>query len=215
MYRCKHARKSTKKANVFKLTITLIALGLVFTMTLGGTIAWIVDTTETVKNTFTYGNIDITLTETDTGDGDNDALTNKYTMIPGNTIEKDPVVTVKANSEACWLFVKIEVSNNFDDFMEYAVASGWTQLKDANNADVTGVFFREVTKNTADQAFPVILDNKVNVKSDVTKGQLDELALPNATLPYMNLTAYAVQKVGTGDSAYTVWTTIVNPPVNP
>lgn len=64
----------------------------------GGTIAWLTATTEPVVNTFTYGKIKIELTET-TG--------TEYKIIPGVNISKDPKVTVKADSEACWLFVKV------------------------------------------------------------------------------------------------------------
>lgn len=45
--------------------IALLALVLVVGCVAGGTVAWLVATTDTVTNTFTYGKIDITLTETE------------------------------------------------------------------------------------------------------------------------------------------------------
>ncbi len=75
-----------------KITLTVTALALVICVAIGATLAWLVDKTDDVTNTFTYGNIDITLTETwntDTdGDETNDAWVAK--MIPGNTISKRP-----------------------------------------------------------------------------------------------------------------------------
>ena len=80
-------------------TVTAILMFvLVLSFTIGGTLAWLTDTTEPVTNTFTYGDINITLAET----------TEVYKMVPGNSISKDPSVTVESGSEACWLFVKVE-----------------------------------------------------------------------------------------------------------
>lgn len=74
-----------------KTFIIALCLALVVAFAAGGAIAWLTATTGTVTNTFTVGNIDIDLTET----------TTDYKMVPGNTIAKDPKVTVKAGSEAC------------------------------------------------------------------------------------------------------------------
>ena len=102
-----------------KLTVSLAVLALVACMAAGATLAWLTAKTSSVTNTFTYGDINIELKET-TGES--------YKMVPGNTIDKDPKVTVKANSEECWLFVKVEKSDNFDKFMTYGIADGWTAL---------------------------------------------------------------------------------------
>ena len=100
-----------------KTLALLLALVLVFGAAVGGTIAYLTDTTGPVTNTFTVGNIDIDLDETKTD----------FKMVPGCDIAKDPVVTVDANSEDCWLFVRIDESSNLKDFISYAVAEGWTQ----------------------------------------------------------------------------------------
>ena len=113
-----------------------------------GTVAWLVSETQTRKNTFTYGKIQIDLTEDD-ADNDGDPTTNSYQMMPGITITKNPTVTVHALSEPHWLFVKLEKSENFDHFMTYAMADGWTQLKNDQNEDVQGIFYREVEKDEA------------------------------------------------------------------
>ena len=177
-----------------KAIVAVVALVLVLCCAMGGTLAWLVDSTTEVKNTFTYGDINISLWEHKlNADGltlSTDVFTEKkqtgFKMIPGNNIEKDPTVTVKANSEACWLFVKVEESNNFDGFMTYAIADGWTAL-DAN----TGVYYREVTASDKDQEFNVLKDNTVTVEKDVTKDNLN--ALTEETMPTLTFTAYAIQ----------------------
>lgn len=160
-----------KKALALVLALTLLVAGIV-----GGTLAWLTDQTAEVKNTFTVGDINIGLTET----------TADYKMVPGNTIAKDPTVTVKANSEACWLFVKVTESTDLKDFITYAIAEGWTAL-----SGVDGVYYREVSASDADQTFSVLKGDAVTVNSDVTKEMLTAKDFANPTLTFK---AYAVQK---------------------
>lgn len=175
----KHARKSMKVLNP-KVLALIVSAVLILTTVVGGTLAWLVDATDEVKNVFTYGDINIELEET-TGD--------TYKMIPGSKITKDPTVTVAKDSEKCWLFVEIKESETakFSDFMTYEIADGWTKL------DVQGklVYYRVVDATTADADFAVLKNNEVSVKDTVTKGQLN--ALTEQTYPTLSFTAYAVQ----------------------
>ena len=163
-----------------KKVISIVAVVLVLCCAIGGTLAWLADKTNPVVNTFTVGDINIDLDESKNLD---------LKMVPGKTITKDPVVTVQANSEACWLFVKVEKSANFDDFMTYAIADGWTALP-----GVDGVYYRQVPATTAAVTFPVLKGNTVTVKDSVTKTMLNGLTA--ATYPTLTFTAYAVQSDG-------------------
>lgn len=171
-----------------KKVLSIVAVVLVLCCAIGGTLAWLTDRTNPVVNTFTVGDINIELKET----------TTNYKMVPGNTITKDPKVTVKANSEACWLFVKVEKSSNFDNFMTYEMADGWTALP-----GVAGVYYREVAATTTATEFSVLKDNSVLVKNTVTKADLN--ALTRDTFPTLTFTAYAVQKDNV-NSAADAWT---------
>lgn len=170
----------------------MLSAALIVCATVAGTLAWLTDTTDPVVNTFTVGDINITLTESENLD---------LKMVPGRTITKDPKVTVKAGSEACWLFVKVVKSGNFDSFMTFEIANGWTELTEGS-----GVYYRIVGDKSADGAtdepFPVISGNKVTVKNTVTKADLN--GLTEATYPTLTFTAYAVQKDGIND-ADTAW----------
>ena len=163
-----------------KKVISIVAVVLVLCCAIGGTLAWLTAQTAPVVNTFTVGDINIELTET----------TTNYKMVPGNTITKDPKVTVKANSEACWLFVKVEKSSNFDSFMTYEMANGWTQ-GDGTKIPAN-VFYREVAATTAATDFSVLKGDSVSVMNTVTKADLN--ALTQSTFPTLTFTAYAVQK---------------------
>lgn len=170
-----------KKALALVLALTLLVAGVV-----SGTLAWLTDQTDEVKNTFTVGDINIGLTET----------TADYKMVPGNTIAKDPTVTVKANSEACWLFVQVTESTDLKDFITYAIAEGWTALP-----GVDGVYYREVPASAADQTFSVLAGDAVTVKSDVTRTMLETA---KADAPTLTFQAYAIQRdhFATADAAW-------------
>ena len=128
-------------------------------------------------------------------------------MEPGKEIDKDPKVTVLKNSEDCWLFVKLEKSSNFDEFMTYAIADGWTEL-DATK--YPGIYYREVAMSDNDAEFTVLKDNKVTVKTDVTKDMFNKLDADanNKIYPQLKVTAYAVQKAGV-DTAAAAWELVI------
>ena len=165
-----------------KITLTIICAILSCVCLIGTTFAWLTAKTDPLTNTFTVGDINITLTE-------GDALDLK--MIPGRTITKDPKVTVKKDSEACWLFVKIEKGNNFDDYMTFEVADGWTEYQ-------AGIYYRKVDAVNADTGFNVIKNNQVKVLESVTKAQLEAAS---SSAPTLTFTAYAVQQEGVATAA--------------
>lgn len=165
-----------------KSVALVLALALVVVCIVGGTLAWLTDKTDPVVNTFTTSDISITLTESDNLN---------LQMIPGYTITKDPKVTVKAGSEKCYLFVKLEKSANFDTFMKYSMAAGWTQ-GDGTSIPLY-VWYRTVDSSTSDQEFTVIANNQVTVKDTVTKADMN--GLETTSLPTLTVTAYASQYV--------------------
>ena len=175
-----------------KIAISIVAVALVLCCAIGGTLAWLTDKTDPVTNTFTVGDINIELKET----------TSDYKMVPGNTIAKDPKVTVKANSEACYLFVKVTKSGNFDQFLTYAKADGWTQYE-----GITDVWYRTVPASNANQEFEVLKDSKVTVKGTVTK---EMMTSSDFTKPTLTFKAAAVQTANlTLAQAYAEATTLL------
>lgn len=182
----------------------MLALVVLMGGMVSGTIAWLISETPTLVNIFTYGDIKIGLEETDDGDGD--PYTNEYVMIPGKAIAKDPRVTVYAGSETTWLFVKLDESTNFADFMTYEIAEGWTEL-----TDVPGVYYRKVDKAEVDVVFDVLKGNEVQVKGSVTREML--AALTPETQPTLSVTAYAVQydkEIETINTPEKAWTLVQN-----
>lgn len=186
-----NSQKEPRRFGMKALVVTGAAT-LALTTAVGGTLAWLIAKSDTAVNTFTYGDINITLTETDTGDNDGDPGTNTYEMVPGNEITKDPLITVEADSEDCWLFAKIEETGDFDSYINYTVAEGWNALEGED-----GVYYREVSNSAEEQQFEVIADNLMTVRKDVTKEMLNALDKDGekGTLT-LTVSAYAVQRDG-------------------
>lgn len=183
-----------KAGRSFRGLVLVLALTLIVGVAGGATFAWLTAETDPVVNTFTYGDINITLAESTGSD---------YKIIPGVDIGKDPLVTVKAGSEACWLFVKVEEEGTFvADKVTYSIADGWTK-GDGTNIPAN-VYYREVAANAADQEFPVLKDNKITVSDTLTKIDIKDIL---TTTPKLSITAYAIQKDGM-DTAAQAWAAI-------
>lgn len=193
-----------KKSVSMKVVVLLLAAVLLVGGAVGGTLAWLIASTNTITNTFTVGDIDIDLTETvdhQSLSALTSAVTNDgFKMIPGTDLDKDPKVTVKANSEDCWLFIKVTAENGValngqsteNDYITYTMADGWEAVD-----NVTGVYYRQVSASTADQPFDILKDNKVHVLDTVTK---EMMATAETQKPSLAFTAYAIQSEGLKDA---------------
>lgn len=190
-------KNKTNRTMPIKIAALIAAIVLVIGCTAGGTVAWLVSKPKPIVNVFTVGNINATLTETK----------KEFKIVPGVEIAKDPVATVTANSEDCYLFVKL-TEENWPTFteateagstarkVEYEIADGWTELKSEH-----GVYYREVLKkDTENRAFHVLKDDKVTVSSTLTKENADAITGD----PKLTVAVYAVQKEGM-DSADKAW----------
>ena len=193
-------KNKTNRTVSIKIAALIAAIVLVIGCTAGGTVAWLVSKPKPVVNVFPVGNINATLAETATA----------FKIVPGVNITKDPVATVKANSEDCYLFVQLTEKNwpafteadNTTRKVEYKIAQGWTELED-------GVYYRVVTKSdTEDQSYPVLKDNKVTVSNTLTKENANDIAYAIKTTgaPELTVAVYAVQKVGI-DTPAKAWET--------
>ena len=185
--------RMTEMKNAKKILVLLLCAIALVVASVAGTVAYLT-ANDQATNTFAVGNVEIELKEFEvnqqTGEKtevETDGLVD-LELVPGRTIQKNPFIIVGANSEPCWLFVKIGTSENFGDFLTYEMAEGWIALE-----GVPGVYYRETTSSDEDQVFEVLKDNKVCVKSEVTKEMLNALDANNE-YPVMKITAYAVQR---------------------
>lgn len=177
-----------------KINSPMIALALVIACVIsviaGVTTAYLITTSGPIENTFTIGTIDLELTET---------TSSSYKLIPGTTVKKDPTVSVLAGSEACWLFVKITKSNNFDEYVSYGIEDGWTYL-----GGYDGVYYRTVDKTDSKVSFNILRDNSITVKDNLTEEKMSAIS----TSPTISFCAYAVQS-HTVDGVIDAWLLIL------
>ena len=189
-----------------KKTIALIVcLTLIIGCAVGGTIAWLTDKTEAVTNTFTAGDVDIDLTETWNTDSDNNGVKDCWTakMIPGASYTKDPVVSVTANSEDCWLFVKFEEKNDAKTYLVYTSTlttdNGWTQGD--GTSIPADVWYRKVLASDDTRSWHLLANDTVQINGEaVTKANMS--TADDAQLVY---TAYACQSASFEDNAAGAW----------
>lgn len=201
--------KTAKKAMLMTLCAIILVVATVF-----GTMAYLTST-DTVENTFTVGNVAIKLDEAKVGT-DGKALTgadatrvkeNSYKLLPGHVYDKDPTVTVLANSEES--YVKMTVTVNKANELDAIFAPGGADLtsifggydntnwiakgstKDADNNRTYEFWYKEtVSAGAADVALDALFDS-ITVPGTITKEQL-------ATIEGMTITvnAYAIQADG-------------------
>ena len=108
-----------KARNRIKPLLTLCCALLLVAAGVFGTLAYLTGT-DTVNNTFTVGNVKITLDEakvTTDGtpvEGADRVKANEYHLLPGHTYTKDPTVTVEEGSDLSYVRMKVTFNNATD-----------------------------------------------------------------------------------------------------
>ena len=206
-----------------KKLMTVLALVLVIAMSVAGTYAYLTST-DTVKNTFTVGDVQIKLNEAKANEDGSlvrnadgtlaeRVKANEYKLLPGHTYAKDPMVTVLAGSESS--YVKMTVTFTKAAALDAIFApNGAELLKIFNGYDSTTWIYKGNTENAsantrtyefwyketvaapdADVALDALFDS-ITVPGTITNTQL-------ATIEGMTITvnAYAIQADGFTDAA--------------
>lgn len=195
--------KTAKKA-----ILLVLCAALLMTASVMGTLAYLQMSTKTVTNTFTAGKVAITLTElkmnadgltvgSERVDVTNVDGTNNYKLIPGHTYTKDPLVTVVAESEACYVFVKVVngienieiLEADGDTIKEQMQTHGWVALD-----GVASVYYKTVSESEAKAGISLPVFDTFTIASNVTGAMLE--TYKNNTI---TITAYAVQAEGFDD----------------
>lgn len=209
-HRANRRRMSNKKFIAILSVFVMLALTMVVGCAVDGTVAWLVSESESSVSTFTLGDINIKLTEAE-------SESQSLKIIPGVEITRSLKVTVEPNSEACWLFVKVEGTNwsHFPDAngtakVSYSVAGGTNDWKALDN--YPGVYYREVSAEDAKTGVEYDVNGVVAVSKELTKAEVNSIA--SGTQPQLSFTAYAVQRYSFEDAAK-AWEAANPAPANP
>lgn len=151
-----------KKKSLITMVAAVCLTGVVM---VGATLAYLTSTTEVAQNTFTVGKVNIDLDEKTGGltpDFEsqpdwNDEVDGKN-MYPGQEVPKRPVVTVKADSADCWVYVQVSgadelVAQNF-------TIDGWSDkwVKADASKTLNGIYKynEKVLKQSINQLLPPV-----------------------------------------------------------
>ena len=181
---------------VKKVLLLALCAALLVGASVTGTMAYLSSKTDTVTNTFSVGNVTITLDEAPVNElgeevSGNRRTANDYKLLPGHNYTKDPTVHVDANSEDCWLFVMVD--NGIEDIeaadntiAAQMAANGWSLVAGEENVYA----YKEVVSARDN----IIVFEEFTVDSAET----DLSAYDDATVVVI---AYAVQEDGFGSAA--------------
>ncbi len=204
-HRANRRRMSNKKFIAILSVFVMLALTMVVGCAVDGTVAWLVSKSESRVSKFTLGDINIELAE------EPGSESQSLKIIPGAKITRTLRVKVLKDSEACWLFVKVE-GTNWPAKVSYSVAGGtggWTALSDS---DYPGVYYLEVSAGVAQKGVVYDVNCNVTVSEELTKTEVDSIA--SGTKPELSFTAYAVQRDGI-DNVVEAWKAAIPAPANP
>ena len=171
-----------KKITAIFLCVALVAIAIV-----GASLAYFTDT-KTATNTFTMGNVAITLDETDVKNPTGPRVTsNTYNTFPGAVVTKDPTVH-NTGSNAAYIRAKVEVKGWVDtckfatgyttgmdmkatlDLLIDRLGDGWSVVDaNVNGKDVTFVLKYDGT--LASGADTTAMFNQVKIPAAIENGQ--------------------------------------------
>ena len=183
--------RTKTKALVLALCAVLLVVTTVFV-----TMAFLTSE-DSVQNTFTVGEVTISLDELDVDDSDNDGSTtdrdkaNEYKLIPGKTYTKDPTIHVGANSEDCYLFVKVEnglekaEADGNTTIAAQMTANGWSLVDGETNIYV----YNQIVSKNAD----VVVFSSFTIDGETVVANFKDAKI--------NVTAYAIQAEGFENTA--------------
>ena len=178
-----------------KILALALAAVLLVAVTVAGTIAYLVDSTDEVKNTFTTAKVDIELDEIQ---DDRD-----FELIPGNVYAKEPYVTVVDGSEPAWVFVEVVETGDFTN-IEYAVdTTEWTLLDGETGPHGGKVYYYNQRLAGGDTMYYILAggaagNGQVKIKTDLTNQNMP------GTEPTLTFYAYACQAANVDDEN-TAW----------
>lgn len=179
-----------KKKNLLMMALSLC---LVAVVAVGGTLAYLSDSAESVTNTFTFGEIEVTLSENEPKNlGNASASTNinggydYVNVVPGQKLDKEPTISVNTSVDA-YVFARVNVGDNL---ALGEITLGWTKVSGTDN-----VWYQAVSGDDDAQSLGTLF-NYVTVDNVKVNG---DSATPAPTLGTVKIEVAAVQQASFDD----------------
>lgn len=217
--------------NKVKKALALVCCAvLLVCLSVGATIAYLTANSPEVKNTFTTGDVEMTLDEADVDEygeyvtnHDSRVYSNEYKLLPGHEYIKDPTVTILAGSEDCYVraFVKVETVAKLkaafpvadypefydgDLFLLEGLVTDWSadEWKCVGFSNDTYEFWYVGEKTNEKGAVPLNDDADTELEAlfetVVIPDDIDNIALDNLQNVKINISAQAIQADGFADA---------------
>ncbi|MFI3327316.1 MAG: SipW-dependent-type signal peptide-containing protein [Clostridia bacterium] len=176
----------------------MIALVLVASLAIGGTIAYLTDETDEVTNTFTTGTdvIDLTLAET---------TSDSFSINPAGSEAKDPTATLVTGSVDSYIYIDVIEylpsglldadgdTATFADYVTYAVTSDWeliATVTDSSTGAITKTYVYTAGTNTptvvsateSDKAIAILTDSITETETNLLGSVSYPATITNAML---------------------------------
>ncbi|MBE6729759.1 MAG: hypothetical protein E7568_05965 [Ruminococcaceae bacterium] len=169
-----------------KILLIVLSAALIAITSVIGTVAYLTSQ-DTVVNTFTVGNVNITLDEAKvTPDGSLDGTervkTNNYHLVPGNTYIKDPTMTVIKGSEEAYVRILVTV-NCLKEFDEIYASNKADLTTLFNGYDAGNWIYKETIRNETDNMVTYEFRYKETVKPDKDNDLVLDSLFDSITVP--------------------------------
>lgn len=174
-----------------KLRIVSAMLAVIAVFAVSPTLAWLSATTKPVVNYFSGGAIAIILDEAPVDEegkatGGDRVQKNHYKYMAGAVLDKDPTVTVLANSEDCYVYVCVDNELPGTLFSIDINTAAWTLISTSGSMTVYR-YATSVASSTVDQALTPVFTT-VMVSDNLTSEDIVNLGTKTLTV-----TAFAMQ----------------------
>lgn len=183
-----------------KILTAALAVCMLATLVIGVSLAYFTDT-ESKTNTFTVGNVDITLTEPNWLGDSADAVR----LIPGKTIAKNPTIKVAQSSQTAYTFMKVQLSPDFQKLItDWATAQNVSNPKEVISDWFSSTVKPKIMAANIEEGYVIL-----GVLSPKAAGEsvtyFDEVTVPETVTQDMikadgtytiDITAYAIQAEG-------------------
>lgn len=195
-----------KKSTATTITAAALAVAVLIT---GGSYAYRIADTQVVTNEFDYKVFDLDLKET---------VDPEFEIDPGKDAKKDPYFTLTSDTDS-YVFMKVDDQTYVDlgnnkviSLVDYALATGWTQLTDKNGNAVDGVFYYANSDESikvwgaGTYSIGVLKDDKVTYPEyDLSNAEKVIVSQADIYLAFQGWAIEAAPFVNSDNAAYDAW----------
>ncbi|MCD7892262.1 MAG: hypothetical protein LUG60_01045 [Erysipelotrichaceae bacterium] len=177
-----------------KFMIAVMLMMVIALTTVSSSISLLAQQTNPVVNNFSFkldeGSLDLTLDEEKYEDGEDTGKRtsegNTYRISPGDTIEKDPTVTIAKGSAESYVFLYVD-SELTDKFTINYNSDSWKEVANDSNGQSLYIYHTTVDASESEQKLTSLFDT-IDVSKDITEQEISDFGSSKT----LTVQAYAI-----------------------